>query len=227
MSPGRKTPVRAERSRKAVRAERSATGGGARSRDAKGRGVEGRTRTVALLGGSFNPPHVAHVMAAWWVKATQGVDEVWLLPAWRHPFGKDLAPFPDRVRMCRLAVAGLRGVKVSTAERELEGDPLCGKTVRTLEHLRATRPGLRFALVVGTDILREVTKWYRWDRVQELARVIVVGREGWPEGAPDAAPLLPRVSSTDVRARLARGDEVAGLVPGAVAEYALRRGLYR
>ena len=59
---------------------------------------------IALLGGSFNPPHVAHVMAAWWALATQGVREVWLLPTWRHPFGKELAPWEDRVRMCELAI---------------------------------------------------------------------------------------------------------------------------
>jgi nicotinate-nucleotide adenylyltransferase len=182
---------------------------------------------VALLGGSFDPPHVAHVMAAWWVKATQEVDEVWLVPTYRHAFGKELAPFADRVRMCRLAVAGLRGVKVSAAERELADDPLCGKTVRTLEHLRAAHRGTRFALVVGTDILREVHKWYRWDRVTALARLVVVGREGYPEGAQEGAPLLPRVSSTEVRARLAAGRDVAGLVPRAVAEYAREKGLYR
>lgn len=191
---------------------------------AKRRG--GETRTVALLGGSFDPPHVGHVMAAWWVLATQAVDEVWLLPAWRHPFGKALAPYPDRVRMCRLAAAGLRGVKVSTAERELEGDPLCGMTVRTLEHLRAKHPGTRFALVVGTDILREVDKWYRWDRVARLARVVVVGRAGYPAGAPAGAPLLPAVSSTEVRARLGRGEDARGLVTAAVAAYARERKLY-
>jgi nicotinate-nucleotide adenylyltransferase len=183
--------------------------------------------SVALLGGSFDPPHVAHVMAAWWVLATQPVDEVWLLPAYRHAFGKALAPFEDRVRMCRLAVAGLRGVKVSTAERELRDDPLCGKTVRVLEHLRDRHPGTRFSLVVGTDVLRDVAKWYRWDRVRRLARVIVVGREGHPEGAPAGAPLLPAVSSTDARARLARGEGVDAIVPRAVAEYVRRRRLYR
>jgi nicotinate-nucleotide adenylyltransferase len=165
-------------------------------------------------------------MAAWWVRATQEVDEVWLLPAWRHPFGKALAPFAERVRMCRLAVQGIAGVKVSTAERELRGDPLCGKTVRTLEWLRERHPRTRFALVVGTDILPETPKWYRWDRVGELARIVVVGRQGYPGGAPPGAPLLPAVSSTEIRARLARGEDVAGLVPRAVADHARARGLY-
>jgi nicotinate-nucleotide adenylyltransferase len=185
---------------------------------------------IALLGGSFNPPHVAHVMAAWWALATQGVREVWLLPAWRHPFGKPLAPFEDRVRMCRLAVAAIRGAHVCTAEAELAGDPLCGKTARTLEHLRERHPDLDFALVVGADILPDTPKWYRWDRVQALARVVVVGRQGYPGGpgrAVGLAPALPAISSTEVRERLARGEDVSALVPRRVVAYALERGLYR
>ncbi|GEJ56430.1 nicotinate (nicotinamide) nucleotide adenylyltransferase [Anaeromyxobacter diazotrophicus] len=185
-----------------------------------------RRREVALLGGSFNPPHVAHLMAAYWTLATQGVDEAWLLPTWKHAFGKPLAPFEDRVRMCELAAAAVRGLHVCTAEAELRDDPLVGKTARTLEHLVAKHPALRFALVVGTDILPEVTKWYRWDRVQELARVVVVGRQGHPEGA-EGRPLLPPVSSTEIRARLARGDDVSALLPRRVREYVEERGLYR
>jgi nicotinate-nucleotide adenylyltransferase len=184
-----------------------------------------RRRSVAILGGSFNPPHVAHLMAAYWTLATQGVGEVWLLPSYRHPFGKELAPFEDRVRMCELAARGVRGVAVCTVERELADDPLVGKTVRTLEHLVAKHPDHDFSLVVGADILPETGKWYRWDRVQELARVIVVGREGFPPVA--GSPSLPAISSTDIRARLARGEEVTGLVPREVRDYLAAKGLYR
>jgi nicotinate-nucleotide adenylyltransferase len=187
--------------------------------------MSGRRKAVALLGGSFNPPHVAHLMAAYWTLATQGVREVWLLPSYRHPFGKALAPFEDRVRMCELAARALRGVAVCTAERDLRDDPHVGKTARTLEHLVAKHPDVDFALVVGADILPDTGKWWRWERVQELARVIVVGREGYPP--VHGAPSLPAVSSTEIRARLARGDDVAGLVPALVVAYAAERGLYR
>jgi nicotinate-nucleotide adenylyltransferase len=180
---------------------------------------------VAILGGSFNPPHVAHLMAAYWTLATQDVGEVWLLPSYRHPFGKDLAPFEDRVRMCELAAREIRGVGVCAAERELADDPLVGKTARTLEHLAAKHPELAFALVVGADILPETVKWHRWDRVRELARVIVVGREGFPP--VPGAPALPAISSTAIRARLARGEDVASLVPRRVLEYVAEKGLYR
>jgi nicotinate-nucleotide adenylyltransferase len=179
---------------------------------------------IALLGGSFNPPHVGHVMAAWWALATQGVREAWLVPAYRHPFGKALVPFEDRVRMCQLAVAAIRGVHVCSAEAELAGDPLCGRTVRTLEHLRDKHPDLRFALLVGADILPETPSWHRWERVNELARVVVVGRQGFPGGQ---GPALPAVSSTEVRERLGRGEDVSGLVPRRVLDYLRERGLYR
>jgi nicotinate-nucleotide adenylyltransferase len=182
-------------------------------------------RSIALLGGSFNPPHVAHLMAAYWTLATQDVSEVWLLPAYRHPFGKALAPFEDRVRMCELAARALRGVAVCTAEAELADDPLVGKTARTLEHLRAKHPRYDFALVVGADVLPETDKWYRWDRVQALARIVIVGREGYPP--VPGAPSLPAISSTGIRARLARGEDVGGLVPRKVRAYAEERGLYR
>lgn len=179
---------------------------------------------IALLGGSFNPPHVAHVMAALWALATQRCREVWLLPSYRHPFGKVLAPFEDRVAMCRLAVAAVRGAAVCAAEAELAADPLCGKTARTLEHLRQKHPDLDFALLIGADILPETAAWYRWDRVNELARVVVVGREGYEGGAE---LKLPAVSSSLVRQRLGRGEEVSSLVPRRVVDYVQARGLYR
>jgi nicotinate-nucleotide adenylyltransferase len=182
-------------------------------------------KEIALLGGSFNPPHVAHLMAAYWTLATQGVAEVWLLPSFRHPFGKPLAPFADRVRMCELAAAAIRGVHVCPAEAELAGDPLVGKTVRTLEHLTEKHPRHRFALVIGSDILGETDKWYRFDRVRELARLIVVGRSGH-RGA-GGAPSLPPVSSTEIRERLGRGEDVSALVPARVLRYLEERRLYR
>jgi nicotinate-nucleotide adenylyltransferase len=184
---------------------------------------DGGVRETAILGGSFNPPHVAHVMAAYWVLATQGVSEVWLLPSYVHPFGKELAPFEDRVRMCEIAAAQVRGVHVCRAEADLAGDPLVGRTARTLEHLVAKHPERRFALVVGADILRETDKWYRFDRVRELARIVVVGRAG--HDGP--SPALPAISSTSIRERLARGEDVAALVPRRVLDYARERGLYR
>jgi nicotinate-nucleotide adenylyltransferase len=164
-------------------------------------------------------------MVAQWVLSTQPVAEVWLLPAFVHPFGKALAPFADRVRMCELAVRSLRGAFVCPAEAELEGDPLVGKTARTLEHLAAKHPH-RFTLVIGADVLPETAKWYRWDRVCELGGPpIVVGREGHPP--IPGVPSFPAISSSAIREQLASGRDPSGLVPRRVLEYIRERGLYR
>jgi nicotinate-nucleotide adenylyltransferase len=179
---------------------------------------------VALLGGSFNPPHVAHLMVSQWVLTTQEVDQVWLLPSFAHPFGKALAPFADRVAMCELAVRSLRGAFVCPAEAELEHDPLVGKTARTLEHLSVKHATYRFSLVIGADVLRDTAKWYRWDRVRELAGLIVVGREGYPP--VEGSPSFPAISSSAIRERIARGEDVSGLVPRRVLELVRERGLY-
>ncbi len=188
--------------------------------------TEERRREIGLLGGSFNPPHVAHLMAAYWALATQRLSEVWLLPSYRHPFGKGLVDFDHRVRMCELAVAALRGVGVCAAERELAEDPLAGRTARTLEHLHAKHPSFRFALIIGTDVLGETEKWYRWDRVQELARIIVVGRQGYAPSV-GGGPLLPAVSSTDIRRLLERGEDASAYVPAKVLRYIGKHQLYR
>lgn len=183
-------------------------------------------QSVALLGGSFNPPHVAHLMVAYWALSTQRVSQVWLLPTYRHPFGKGLAPFADRVEMCRLAAKALRGGHVCEAEAELADDPLVGKTVRTLEHLTEKHPNTCFSLVVGSDVLNESSKWYRWDRVTQLARIIVAARAGHASGKSGGL-MFPQISSSDIRDRIARDEDVSDLLPRAVLEYIQEHDLYR
>ncbi len=180
--------------------------------------------TVAVFGGSFNPPHVAHVLACALVRSVEEVDRVLVVPAYRHPFAKALVPFEDRATMCELAMAWMPGVEVSRVEEELGGESL---TLRTLEALARSNPGWRLRLVIGADILSEVTRWYGFDAITRLAPPIVLARGG--VDLPSAGPaLLPEVSSTQVRAAIARGawGEVEKLVPRAVLAYARSRGLY-
>ncbi|AKU90479.1 nicotinate (nicotinamide) nucleotide adenylyltransferase [Vulgatibacter incomptus] len=178
---------------------------------------------IALYGGAFNPPHVGHLMVVSYVLATADVDQVWLMPAHRHPFGKELVPFVDRVEMCtRLGAFFAKGVQTTTVECEVSGS---GRTVDTLEHLRTKLPGHTFRLVIGSDILDEAPLWKDFDRVRQLAPLIVVPRGGHPH--PQApGPAMPAVSSTEVRARLASGKGAESLVPKAVLEYIRARGLY-
>lgn len=189
------------------------------------------SRTVGLFGGSFNPPHVGHVLSALYVLETSPIDELWFAPTWRHAFGKELIGFDDRVAMCERMAAALGGRgRVSRVEedvaRERGGE---SRTLYMLEHLSATHPDHDFRLIIGTDILSETAKWHRWDEVCRRAPPIVVNRGG-PGGvvmAGSHAPVMPAVSSTEVRHLLAAGRDVSGLVPRAVLGYIDQRGLYR
>jgi nicotinate-nucleotide adenylyltransferase len=179
---------------------------------------------VALIGGSFNPPHVGHLLAAHFVRATTACDQVWLVPSFHHPFGKSLADFQHRAAMCRMLCDDASGwLGVSEVERELGGE---GRTVDLLEHLVASYPGTRFTLVIGSDILADWPHWKDPARIEQLATVLVLHRAGHP--SPRAfGPPLAEVSSTHVRELLASGGDARGLVPRKVLEYVQARGLYR
>lgn len=183
------------------------------------------SKRVAIYGGSFNPPHVGHVLAVTYTLVAQPVDEVLVVPCYVHPFAKELASFDERFAMCELAMGWLPGVSVSRVEAELGGE---SRTLRTLEHLQAQHPDWSMRLLVGADILNDASKWHGFDRVTALAPLLVLGRAGVAAaGAPQ--PLLPEVSSTQIRAMFAAGerDRLSELVPRVVIEHAVRRGLYR
>ncbi len=179
---------------------------------------------IALYGGSFNPPHVGHLLVISYVLATADVDELWLMPAYRHAFGKALVPFANRIEMCRLLTSFFAGgVGVTGVEAELAGS---GRTLDTLEHLQANNPDASFRLVVGSDILEEAASWHAFDEVEERAPLLIVARSGHPH--PRASgPWMPAISSTEVRDRLASGVGAERLVPRVILDYIRSRGLYR
>jgi nicotinate-nucleotide adenylyltransferase len=187
-------------------------------------------QTIGLLGGSFNPPHVGHALLALYVLETTDLDALWLVPTWRHAFGKDLAPYDDRVAMCD-EVARALGPRVTVSRVEEDVARARGgesRTLHTLEHLAAARPDDRWRLVIGSDILGQTADWLAWDEVCRRAPPIVVGRGDHPApaGAVVAPLTIPAISSSDVRRRLAQGLDVSGLLPRAVLGYIASRGLY-
>lgn len=181
---------------------------------------------VGVFGGSFNPPHVAHVLLVSAVLSLHEdeIDEILVVPTFQHPFAKALASFDDRLEMCRRAMGFLPRTTISDVERELGGE---SRTLRTLEHLAKIHPTWSLRLIMGADLMLETPKWHAWDAIAKLAPPIVLGRVGvdYP-GAP--APVLPAISSTEIRARIERGDDNAleAIVPSSVLEYIRARGLY-
>jgi nicotinate-nucleotide adenylyltransferase len=180
---------------------------------------------VGVFGGSFNPPHVAHVLAIVYALSIEELDRVLVVPCYQHPFSKELAPFEHRFAMCELAMGWLPRAHVSRVEEELGGE---SRTLRTLEHLRRVDPGAAFRLIVGADVLLEGPRWQGFEQIVELAPLIVVGRAGvHAEGA--STPALPGISSSSIRDAIRRGafSEIERWVPREVLAYIERHRLYR
>lgn len=174
---------------------------------------------IAVYGGSFDPPHLAHTLACTYVLSAHAVDRVLVVPVAEHPFEKRLAPFAHRLRMCELAMRDLLRTEVLGVENELARPSL---TVRTLEHLQACYPSARLRLVIGSDLVAEAPSWHKFERIQEIAPPLVVPRAGHS----DSAAALPAISSTEVRERLRAGHSTTGLLSPTIAAYALEHGLY-
>lgn len=188
-----------------------------------------------LLGGTFNPPHVAHLIVAHIVRESLGLERVLLVPTSVHAFkGEAEIGARDRAVMAELAVAGDPVLEVDRIEVERGG---ISYTVETLRELRAREPDTLWHLIVGQDNLSEFRQWREAERLPELAEIVVVGREGGnsrqdvTRPAPDewftrvSVPTL-EISSTAIRGRVAEGRSIRYWVPPAVEAYIAERGLY-
>ncbi len=187
---------------------------------------------IALFGGSFNPPHIAHQLVCTYALSCGGFDQLWMVPTFKHAFEKPLAPYADRVAMCERAVEMFGGrVLVSRIEEELGGESY---TLNTVEAIEKKVPRARLSLVVGADLLHELPSWHRYDELQKLVSMFVIGRAGF-EASPGAVPgavqgiELARVSSTEIRAAIAahKSSSLTAVVPKLVLEYIDQKGLYR
>jgi len=182
-----------------------------------------RVTTVAVFGGSFNPPHIAHVLAASFILSMEAmVDELCIIPCFRHPFAKSLAPFDDRFAMCELAFSWLPRVTVSAVERDLGGE---SRTIRTIRHLQGLYPTWTMRLVIGSDVVADTPRWDSFEEIRRIASPIVLSRKGF---GGDSDGLFPHVSSTQVRDAMRRGDLeiVRSWVPHRVVRYMVERSLY-
>ena len=188
--------------------------------------------TVGLFGGSFNPPHVGHVLSVAYALSAGLVERVVAVPVFAHALGKSLAPFPARLALARLAFEWIPGVEVSDIEQEL-GSP--SRTLRTIEALSARHADWQLRLIVGSDILGELHQWHAYAQIARLAPPLILPRPGAPDpGGSGEARILPDISSTEVRASLsaaAQGDADAAarlrqVVPASVLAYIRQQGLY-
>ncbi|HEY2066358.1 MAG TPA: nicotinate-nucleotide adenylyltransferase [Gemmatimonadaceae bacterium] len=192
---------------------------------------------LGIFGGSFDPPHLGHLLPVIDAAEALELDAVRFVPAAIQPLkiGRTSAAPEHRLAMTARLVAGIPGFSVDSTEIDRNG---LSFTVDTLASLAAANPGAELVLLLGADAFALFDQWREPERVLELASVAVLvrGDEEMPDvspyahGAGDVQLLRTRrvdISSTELRARVADGRTIRGFVPAAVADYIAEHRLYR
>lgn len=181
---------------------------------------------ICLFGGSFNPPHVCHLLASAWALAALPIDQLWWVPTWQHAFGKELETFQHRYELVRRTIEPMGDrMRVVDIEAVLGGE---SRTIRTVMALSRQYPEARFSLLVGEDLVEQMPRWQQWDELSQMVDVFVIGRWGSRTPGIDSGFALPSLSSTAIRTALRRNDQawLATRVPAAVLSYIREHDLY-
>jgi nicotinate-nucleotide adenylyltransferase len=190
---------------------------------------------IGVFGGTFDPIHVGHLVAAVNARAALGLDRVILVVAnvpWQKAGERAVTSAEDRFALVEAAVGDVPGLEAGRQEIERGGESY---TADTLAQLAAENPGAELFLVVGWDVAGELATWERVEDVQQLATLVIVNRPGAgrPEGLGGEGWRVEEVpvpnleiSSTDLRARAADGRPLDYLVPEAAVRVIRTRNLY-
>ena len=191
---------------------------------------------IGVFGGTFDPVHLGHLIAAEQAREQARLDQIAFVPAARppHKMERSLTPFAHRVEMLSLAIAGHPAFRVEELERDRPGPCY---TVDTLEELHRSSPDAELALVLGADCLPDLTTWREPERIGRLAEIVLVPRPGVTVAQEKTAtsirigttvemPLVD-ISSHDIRQRVSARRSIRYLVPRAVECYIESHSLYR
>ncbi len=187
---------------------------------------------LGLFGGTFDPPHVGHLVTAVNVRHALDLDEVILMVAnvpWQKEGTRRLTPAEDRFAMVEAAVADVPGLVPGRLEIDHGGNSYTADTLAALGDLH---PDAELFTIVGDDAAAGLHTWTRYDEVAKRSRLVVVDRPGEPVELPDDVDWIrvevPRleVSSTDLRARFNDGRPLDYLVTESVLDVIVRRSLY-
>lgn len=185
---------------------------------------------LGVLGGSFNPPHIGHLVIASDAFEALALDKLLIVPAALNPLkdrDRSAASPEQRLEMTRLAFGEDPRFEVSAMEIERGG---LSYTVDTLESLAAERPEAEIVLLLGVDAVKSFGQWKRPERIRELASLAMLSRgdegDGVPEGIERVTTRRIDVSSTEIRDRLRKGMPVKGFVAESVERFISAAKLY-
>jgi len=188
-------------------------------------------KRIGILGGTFDPPHVGHLLAGSDAFEALALDRLHFVPAAQQPLKAGLAAAAahHRAAMVERLIAGDPRFVLDPIEIERGG---LSYTVDTVRALRARWTGdVALFLLLGRDVAATLPKWREPEALATLAQIVVLTRAGeavdLPAGARTLATRRVDVSSTEIRARVREGKSIRGFVPDAVAEYIAAADLYR
>lgn len=195
--------------------------------------ARGSLARLGILGGTFDPIHLAHLWMAEHAREALGLDKVLLVPAGRPPHkpGRPISDFSHRLMMTQLAIAHAPGLEASTLEADVATPSF---TIDTLRRVQAAEPAAQLWLIIGSDSLRDLPSWRDPEAIFAAAGLAVLPRPGEVETLPRSGAKIdwldgPRfqLSSTDLRERVASGRSIRFLVPESVRVYIEEQRLYR
>jgi nicotinate-nucleotide adenylyltransferase len=187
---------------------------------------------IGMLGGSFDPPHVGHLLIAVDAFEALALDKLFLIPAAVQPFkvGMAGASARDRIEMTRRLVGDDARFAVDTIETERQG---VSYSVDTVTAFAGRYPEAERFFLVGTDVMPTFGSWREPDKIMKLAEVVVMARGeradagSWRGSFRTITTRRVDVSSTEIRARVKARQSLTGFVPPSVAAYIAEAGLYR
>jgi nicotinate-nucleotide adenylyltransferase len=196
---------------------------------------------IAILGGSFDPPHIGHLLVAQQVKKLLNIDQVLLMPTYSHPFQKSLIPAKHRLAMTKL----LEDLTIKASDFEIAQQGV-SYTIDTLKKLTHTFPQHSFYWISGSDQIQEFPKWKNWQELITTYKIIIYARNQdkliieqqlkvilETDIIPQTIYILPtkdlptiNISSSNIRERIKQNQSIRGLVPRNVEVYIQEHKLY-
>ncbi|WP_437184420.1 nicotinate-nucleotide adenylyltransferase [Vagococcus intermedius] len=189
-----------------------------------------KRQQVGILGGNFNPVHHAHLIVADQVYHQLGLDKIYLMPTYEPPHIDHKTTISSELRldMLELALASDDYLEIETLEINRAGKSYTYETMKTLTELN---PDVDYYFIIGGDMVEYLPKWYEIEKLMSLVQLVGVRRPNYP--ITSEYPLiwvdvpLMDISSSLIRAKVAKGDSVNYLLPRDVINYIEMKGLYR
>lgn len=199
---------------------------------------------IAVLGGSFDPPHIGHWLVAFQIREILNFDQVWLMPCYQHPFRKKISPAIDRFKMTQYLTNKDKNIRVNDLELNQKKVSF---TIDTLNLLSVKYPKYVFQWVIGSEQVKTFNQWKEWQKIISRFGLIIFPRQ--PDNhllkeeiktrlklqginqnitiLQSARLITTNLSSTIIRSRVKKGQTISHLVPKEVERYIINHQLYQ